>query len=102
MHHEVAEALAEQVRQGGGEIVVCGRDREHVLCELAEPLLEIGNDVARGPANCRNGHALSSHSAASCHFRTSQTPWEGPQEREEPETRKDVTGRSVEPASSRQ
>src|SRR5262245_11803773 len=63
VHHEVAESLTEQVRQRGGEIVVCGRDREHVLCELAEPLLEIGDDVAARPANCRNGYALLPHGA---------------------------------------
>jgi branched-chain amino acid transport system substrate-binding protein len=31
LHHEVAEALAERVSQRRGEIVVCWRDREHIL-----------------------------------------------------------------------
>src|SRR5262245_41311740 len=63
MHHEKAEALAELVRQRRGEIVVCWRDRKDAFCELAEPPLEIGNDVAGSPPDHWNGDALSSHGA---------------------------------------
>src|SRR5262245_55720612 len=35
LHHEVAEALAERVSQRRGEIVICWRDREHILRKLA-------------------------------------------------------------------
>src|SRR5262249_15112949 len=63
VHHEEAEALAERIRQCGGEIVVCRGDRKYVLCELAKPLLEIGNDVPGCSADHRNGDTLLSHGA---------------------------------------
>src|SRR5262245_21551922 len=63
VHHEETEALAERVRQRGGEIVVCRRNRKHVLCGFAKPFLEIGNDVTGRPADHRNGDTLLSHGA---------------------------------------